>query len=201
MLSAPPPLARTYPGMVNFLVGKVTVVGSVPPGPVLICSNHTSFRDVFIYRAIHQGTRLLVHPLVMSFPFLQRFALKWGFVQVTIPDAVALLRQGEPVAICPTGLVEGLGEDLLPFKTGAVRIALEAGVPLVPLYIRYATYPGPWINRFSITTQNIFLLLLWPFYRSGATVVIGEAYRPSGEDVKALTGELKGRVVALRPLN
>ena len=105
--------------------------------------------------------------------------------------------RGEPVAICPTGLVEALGEDLLPYKTGAVRIAAQAGVPLVPMRIRYGNYPGPWVRRFSITTQNILLFLLWPFYRRGATVTFGEPFRVAGLDAKAETAELRRRMLAL----
>lgn len=172
-------------------------MGSVPAGPVLLCANHPSYRDVFLFGLICPRARLLVDPQVLTFPFLRRWAIRWGFVQVAIPTAVDLLRAGEPVAICPTGLVEALGEDLLPYKTGAVRIAAQAGVPLVPLRIRYGNYPGPWVKRFSITTQNMLLFLLWPLYRRGATITLGEPYRPGGVDVKADTAELRRRMLEL----
>jgi len=192
---------RTTPqparGMIRLLIGDVKVVGSVPPGGVLLCSNHPSYRDVFLFAFIHRGARLLVHPLVFTFPFLKRWALRWGFVQVDIPLAVELLQRGEPVAICPTGLVEACGEDLLPYKTGAVRIAAQAGVPLVPMRIRYGNYPGSWVKRFSITTQNVLLFLLWPLYRRGATVTFGAPFRVAGDDVKAETAELRRRMLAL----
>jgi len=183
--------------LIWLLIGDVQVFGSVPAGGVLLCSNHPSYRDVFLFAFVHRGARLLVHPLVFTFPFLKRWALRWGFVQVDIPIAVDLLKRGEPVAICPTGLVEALGEDLLPYKTGAVRIAAQAGVPLVPMRIRYGNYPGPWVKRFSITTQNILLFLLWPFYRRGATVTFGEPFRVAGLDAKAETAELRRRMLAL----
>jgi 1-acyl-sn-glycerol-3-phosphate acyltransferase len=190
----PPQPARW---LIRLLIGDVQVVGSVPAGGVLLCSNHPSYRDVFLFAFVHRGARLLVHPLVFTFPFLKRWAVRWGFVQVDIPIAVELLKRGEPVAICPTGLVEALGEDLLPYKTGAVRIAAQAGVPLVPMRIRYGNYPGPWVKRFSITTQNILLFLLWPFYRRGATVTFGEPFRVAGLDAKADTAELRRRMLAL----
>jgi 1-acyl-sn-glycerol-3-phosphate acyltransferase len=190
----PPQPARW---LIRLLIGDVQVVGSVPAGGVLLCSNHPSYRDVFLFAFVHRGARLLVHPLVFTFPFLKRWAVRWGFVQVDIPIAVELLKRGEPVAICPTGLVEALGEDLLPYKTGAVRIAAQAGVPLVPMRIHYGNYPGPWVKRFSITTQNILLFLLWPFYRRGASVTFGEPFRVAGLDAKADTAELRRRMLAL----
>jgi 1-acyl-sn-glycerol-3-phosphate acyltransferase len=184
-------------GLVRLLVGEVKIVGSLPAGAGLLCSNHPSYRDVFLFGLVCPKARLLVDPQVFTFPFLKRWAIRWGFVQVAIPTAVGLLQAGETVAICPTGLVEALGEDLLPYKTGAVRIAAQAGVPLVPMRIRYGNYPGAWVKRFSITTQNILLFLLWPFYRRGATITLGEPFRPTGVDVRADTAELRRRMLAL----
>lgn len=185
--------------LVRMLVGEVKVVGTLPEGPVLLCGNHVSYRDVFLFGMIRPTARLLVHPLVFTFPFLKKHALRWGFVQVSIDDAVTLLKRGETVAICPTGLVEALGEAELPFKTGAVRIAQQAGVPMVPVYFHYGNYPGRWVTPFSITVQNMLLFCLWPCYRRGVTVVIGSPMDPAG-DVKTRTQELKAAVEALRPL-
>jgi len=193
--SASPQPATTLVGM---LVGGVKVVGSLPEGSVLLCGNHVSYRDVFLFGMVRSSSRLLVHPLVFSFPFLKKYALRWGFVQVSIDDAVALLRQGETVAICPTGLVEALGEAALPFKTGAVRIAQQAGVPMVPVYFHYGSYPGRWVTPFSITVQNMILFCLWPFYRRGVTIHIGAPMDPAG-DVKARTKDLQAAVAALKP--
>ena len=184
--------------VIRMLVGHVKIVGSLPDGPVLLCGNHNSFRDVFLFGMVRSSARLLVHPLVFTFPFLKKYALRWGFVQVSIDDAVALLKQGQTVAICPTGLVEALGDAELPFKTGAVRIAQQAGVPMVPVYFHYGNYPGRWVTPFSITVQNMILFCLWPFYRRGVTIFIGAPIDPSGE-VREKTRELKAAVVGLKP--
>ena len=189
---------RPATSLVRMLVGEVKLVGSLPDGAVLLCGNHVSYRDVFLFGMVRSSARLLVHPLVFTFPFLKKYALRWGFVQVSIDDAVALLKQGQTVAICPTGLVEALGEAELPFKTGAVRIAQQAGVPMVPVYFHYGNYPGRWVTPFSITIQNIFLFCLWPFYRHGVTIIVGAPMVPAG-DVRERTRELKAAVDALKP--
>lgn len=54
--------------LVRMLVGEVNVVGTLPSGPVLLCGNHVSYRDVFLFGMIRASARLLVHPLVFSFP-------------------------------------------------------------------------------------------------------------------------------------
>ncbi len=191
-------LPRCIPRPARFLawlvIGKVKVVGQVPASGVLLCANHASYRDVFLFGLINPAVRLLVHPLV--FTFFKRWATQKGFVEISIDSAVALLRRGEPVAICPTGLVEATGLAELPFKTGAVRIAQQAGAPVVPVFFRYGNYPGPWVNRFSITVQNFLLFGLWPFYRRGATIYIGAAYEAKDE-VRVETTALKAKVCAL----
>ncbi len=198
MPAAPSASPRPAISLVRMLVGDVKVVGSLPSGPVLLCGNHVSYRDVFLFGMVRSSARLLVHPLVFSFPFLKKHALRWGFVQVSIDEAVALLKKGQTVAICPTGLVEALGEAELPFKTGAVRIAQQAGVPMVPVYFHYGNYPGRWVTPFPITVQNMILFCLWPCYRRGVTIVIGAPFDPAG-DVKARTEDLKAGVLRLRP--
>jgi 1-acyl-sn-glycerol-3-phosphate acyltransferase len=193
-------LPRCIPQPARFLawlvVGQVKVVGQIPAGGVLLCSNHVSYRDVFLFGLINPGARLLVHPLV--FTFFRSWATKKGFVEVSIDSAVALLRRGDPVAICPTGLVEATGQAQLPFKTGAVRIAQQAGVPVVPVFFHYGNYPGRWVERFSITVQNFLLFGLWPCYRRGVTIFIGAPVQVDG-DIKERTKELKAKVEALKP--
>ena len=184
----------------RMLVGESKVVGTLPEGPVLLCGNHVSYRDVFLFAVVRASSRLLVDPLVFSFPFLKKYALRWGFVQVSIDAAVALLKQGQTVAICPSGNVEALGDAELPFKTGAVRIAQQAGVPMVPVYFHYGSYPGRWVTPFSITVQNILLFCLWPFYRQGVTIIVGAPMDPAG-DVKERTKALKAAVEGLKPGN
>ena len=191
-------LPRPATSLVRMLVGKVKVIGSLPEGTVLLCGNHVSYRDVFLFAVVRPSARLLVHPLVFTFPFLKKWALRWGFVQVSIEDAVALLKHGQTVAICPSGNVEALGEAALPFKTGAVRIAQQAGVPMIPMYFHYGSYAGRWVTPFSITVQNMILFCLWPFYRRGVTIIVGAPMDPAG-DVKERTRDLQAAVAALKP--
>ena len=70
---------------------------------------------------------------------------------------------------------------------------------MVPVYFHYGNYPARWVTPFSITVQNMILFCLWPFYRRGVTIIIGEPMDPAGE-VKVKTQELKSAVLALRTL-
>ncbi len=93
------------------------------------------------------------------------------------------------------------------FKKGAVRIARTAKEELgeetylLPMYFRYGKYPGSWIRKIPPPAEYFLLLLLFPFYRRGARVVIGEPIASSDlpEDDAAATEFLKQAVIALDP--
>ena len=82
-------------------------------------------------------------------------------------SAVEYLKNGEIIGIYPEGTRER-GRGLLPFKTGAVRMALEAGVPIIP----FAT-----VGRYK------------PF-KKGIIVRFGKPYKPK-KDIQKSTDELR----------
>ena len=117
---------------VRMLVGEVKVVGTLPEGPVLLCGNHNSYRDVFLFGMIRSSARLLVHPLVFSFPFLKKYALRWGFVQVSIEDAVALLDD----------YLSSLSSRVEPSTTGNWNISLASFMILTATPISFLLNGG-----------------------------------------------------------
>lgn len=128
------------------LLFRVRFVGAehVPAsGPVIITPNHVSFMDPVL---ITIPIRRPLHYMALE-PFFRKPGLgplmRWcrAFpVREDEPDAPAvraalrLLRAGEPLVIFPEG---GRSPDgrLLPFHTGAFRLALSAGAPVVPVTI------------------------------------------------------------------
>lgn len=120
--------------------------------------------------------------------------------------AVRLLVSGQSLVMFPEGwaYMDGV---MGPFKKGAVRIAREAaqilGSPtyLIPVYMRYGRYPGSWIRRFPPPVQYALVLLLFPLYRRGLTVVFGKAICSTdlpADDAEA-TERLREAVIALDP--
>lgn len=91
--------------------------------------------------------------------------------------AVDYLRAGEAVGIFPEATISRAME-LKEFKTGAVRIAADAGVPLVPVIL--------WGTQRMMTKDHP------RDFSRGKTIAIrvGPAMRPSGEDPEAETAEL-----------
>ncbi|BCO33743.1 1-acyl-sn-glycerol-3-phosphate acyltransferase [Mycobacterium heckeshornense] len=114
-------------------------------GGAVIAINHTSYVDwLFAGLAVHQRGRRI------------RYLIKAEMQQVKVVDylirhtktipvdrqagaeayavAVQRLREGEVVGLMPEATISRSFE-LKEFKTGAARMALEAGVPIVPLIV------------------------------------------------------------------
>ncbi len=100
-------------------------------------------------------------------------------------EAVAALRRGEIVGVFPEATISE-SYELKEFKTGAVRMAAEADVPLLPVVV--------WGSQRVLTKGRR------PDLRRGRPVriVVGEPFRPpAGADALDVTRELKARMSTL----
>src|SRR5918997_1365811 len=98
--------------------------------------------------------------------------------------AVSYLRAGECVGIFPEATISRAME-LKEFKTGAVRIAAEAGVPLVPVVL--------WGTQRMMTKDHPR-----DFSRGKSiSITVGEPLHPTGADPVAETAELRAAMAAL----
>ncbi|MFM6850966.1 MAG: lysophospholipid acyltransferase family protein [Terrabacter sp.] len=172
---------------------QMTGTDNVPrEGGVLLAYNHIGYVD-FIYGgfAANPSGRLVrfmakrelfdhrwVGPLMRS---LHHIEVDRGEGVASFHTAVDYLRQGEAVGIFPEATISRAME-LKEFKTGAVRIAAEAGVPLVPVIL--------WGTQRMMTKDHP------RDFSRGKTIAIrvGEAMHPPGEDPVAETAELHARM-------
>ena len=172
---------------------QMTGTENVPrDGGVLLAYNHIGYVD-FIYGgfAANPSGRLVrfmakrelfdhtwVGPLMRS---LHHIEVDRGEGVASFHTAVDYLRQGEAVGIFPEATISRAME-LKEFKTGAVRIAAEAGVPLVPVIL--------WGTQRMMTKDHP------RDFSRGKTIAIkvGEAMHPTGEDPVAETAELRARM-------
>lgn len=113
-------------------------------GGVLYVSNHKSFWDYICYFFVVYLHRL--RPVVSDLiyhrnPVLTFFLKMCGAIPVGkseldlsfIDTCVSLLRQGKKIVIFPEAHFTQ-GDKILPFAPSFAKIALEADVPIVPLY-------------------------------------------------------------------
>ena len=115
--------------------------------PQVLVSNHVSFYDVFALAAIVPVPYAFVAKKELErIPF---FGMAWkaaGHISVDRTDrarAIQSLRRAaesirearSTVIIFPEG-TRSLSGEMLPFKKGAFMLAIEAGVPVVPVVVR-----------------------------------------------------------------
>ncbi len=133
----------------RFAGTKATVHGleHVPlDGGAMLAINHTGYLDFMLagigpYLRGERLVRFMAKKEVFGIPVLRWLLRNMGHVPVdrsagagAIDAAVAALREGAIVGIFPEGTISRSFE-IADFKTGAVRIARQAGVPLVPCVI------------------------------------------------------------------
>jgi 1-acyl-sn-glycerol-3-phosphate acyltransferase len=113
-----------------------------PRRPYVVVSNHESFVDILLISHLPWEMKWLTKAELFRVPFLgwmQRLAgdipVRRGFGASAI-EAIARCRAAlanrVSVMIFPEG-TRSPTADLLPFKDGAFRLAIDAGVPILPL--------------------------------------------------------------------
>lgn len=164
-------------------------------GGALLAINHLSYVDYVMagLPGVERGrlTRFMAKKEVFSHPVggpvmrsFHHISIDRAAGEEGMRVAVEKLREGEVVGIFPEATISRsfLIKDL---KTGAVRIAAEAGVPLVPVVL--------------FGTQRILTKGQKRDFSRGKTVGIevGEPMHPTGADPVAETAELKSRMEAM----
>lgn len=115
-----------------------------PRRPYVVVSNHESIADIFLISHLPWEMKWLSKDEIFRLPIMGWMMRLAGDVCVRRGDpesrAAALeelrdrLRKKVSVMIFPEGTRSGPGE-LLPFHDGAFRLAVEAGVPVLPMAV------------------------------------------------------------------
>lgn len=133
-----------------------------PKGPYLIVSNHTSYFDIFVMYSILPKHRFVFmgKSEILSYPLVKTF-----FKKLNIPvyrnnrtkaaqsfmQAKNAANNGWSIVIFPEG---GIPDDdipsMVPFKSGAFKLAQRCHLPIVPLtfldHYHMFSDPGNWLG-------------------------------------------------------
>ncbi len=166
-------------------------------GGAVLAANHTSFWDFFTvgkgpYHGLGRPVRILAKQPLFHTPvfgwLMQRaehIPVHRGSGAEALRSAVEALRAGELVLVLPEQTISR-SFDLLPFKTGAARMAGLAGVPLVPA-VSWGSHRFHTVGR----TPR------WS-WRLPVAVRYGEPLHPRPEDDPLeVTASLRDRVATL----
>jgi 1-acyl-sn-glycerol-3-phosphate acyltransferase len=112
-------------------------------GPLIIAPNHSSYLDpIWASLPLPRRLRYMTWDRVVAVPLLGRLARAFGAFPVKLEtgDRAALrlalehLRSGGALMIFPEGGRSRTGE-VMPFKPGVIRLALDAQAPILPVTI------------------------------------------------------------------
>lgn len=164
-------------------------------GGVLLACNHVGYLD-FIYGGLAANpsgrlVRFMAKKEIFDHPVggpvmrsMHHIAVDRGEGLASYRSAVDYLRAGEVVGIFPEATISRSFE-VKDIKTGAVRIAAEAGVPVLPVAL--------WGTQRLLTKDHP------KDFSRGKTIAIrvGEPLHPTGADPVAETAELHAAMSAL----
>lgn len=164
-------------------------------GPALLAVNHVSYLDFVFGGFAAQPSKRLVRFMAKREIFDSRFGgpvmrslhhieVDRGEGLASYQEGLRYLAMGEVVGIFPEATISR-SMEIKELKTGAVRLAAEAGVPLVPVVL--------WGTQRMMTKDHP------KDFSRGKTIAIsvGEPLHPDGSDPVAETAELRSAMSSL----
>ncbi|MET0284908.1 MAG: lysophospholipid acyltransferase family protein [Polyangiales bacterium] len=133
---------------------RPSVRGVLPTQPSLLVANHMSYFDPVVLSSLLPLTAVAKNE-VGSWPLIgeqcKRYGVLWYERENALSGARVLrqamraLEQGVSVLVFPEGTTTQ-GDTVLPFKRGSFGAALHAGVPIVPVALRYEHPSAAWVG-------------------------------------------------------
>ena len=166
--------------------------------PYVVVANHESYADVFLISCFPWEMKWLSKDTMFNIPCMGWMMQMAGDIKLvrgnrdSAADAIMQcrdrLKKRVSVMIFPEG-TRSRSWDMLPFKDGAFRLAIEAGVPILPIAVagtRFAMAKG----TFRFLPARAIAQLLEPIATTGMTLA----------DVGALKQLTRERIEAARRL-
>jgi 1-acyl-sn-glycerol-3-phosphate acyltransferase len=137
-------------------------------GGIVVASNHTTYFDpAWISLKLKWPLRYMAWDAVFEWrfigPMIRHFGafpvkLRSGPAKSTIVEALRSLRDGAALVIFPEGEREFADGKLHDFKSGAVHIALNAGVHILPVSIRGGNRIWPQGQKFPKFFRHVEII-------------------------------------------
>ena len=167
-----------------------------PRRPFVVVSNHESFSDILLLSHLPWEMKWLSKAEILRIPVLGWCMRLAGDIPIwrgkmesargAMSQALGVLRGKVSVMIFPEG-TRSPTDALLPFKDGAFRLAIEAGVPVLPLVV--------------VGTRNALAKHDWRMNPADATVTVLEPIETTGltlDDVATLKERVRNVILQAR---
>lgn len=189
---------------------------NLPSGPVLFAANHPSTNDpIYIHLISRQLMSVMITSKVFSIPVLGAYMRKMRQIEVVsgrgeqvLGEARDALASGRSVVIFPEGAISP-ENGFAPVRSGVARLALQSGVPVVPVGIHLKVENCRRVPTVLDGELDVITWYLWGPY----AVTIGQPLNFRGnandrslvraiaetimEHIRALTSESKQRMMHL----
>ena len=178
---------------------KCNPVGAYPPptGAKIIAANHPNTTDSFhLVPVLPETPHFLMRSKFFSNPIIGWLLNQAGQIQVadngrkSFQQACKLLKIGQTIVIYPEGRLNP-GYEKMKVKSGAIRMALESGAPIIPL--------GIYVPQENLKDLQPFHLSKGCWQISGTCHLrFGIPWYPnSHEKISILSRQLMNRIYAL----
>ncbi len=173
---------------------RIEPLPALPDGPVVFSSNHESALDVWaLLAALPRSFRFVAKQELFRLPVLGWYLRVGGHIPVdrhhhlraveSLHRACATVRRGTSLVVFPEGTRSRDGL-VHPFKKGPFVLAMETGIPVIPIAISGSGRVTP-AKRISVEPGSI-------------RVAVGDAIHPRSFGSKdALLVEVRRRMIAL----
>ena len=167
-----------------------------PRRPYVVVSNHESYADIFLISHLPWEMKWLSKDAIFRVPFMGWMMRMAGDVEVVRNDPTSRLRAIDgmrdrmhkrvSVMIFPEG-TRSPTDEMLPFRDGAFRLAIEEGAPVLPLVVA-GTRDAMAKHSFTFNRARAEVRVLPPVETTGMTP----------DDAPALRERVRGIIATAR---
>ncbi len=178
----------------------------LPAGAKLLSSNHpTTIDPVIMTTLVPEQVSVLINEILFKVPVLGKSLAASGHIPVlngngrqALEDGIRCLKDGRTVGIFPEGDISPREGGLARFHTGAARLVLSTGVPVIPVGIALAK---DHIKRINTIVDGKVEVGTWYFHGPYAITVGNPMFFKGDPDdrayVREITAKIAGRITEL----
>jgi 1-acyl-sn-glycerol-3-phosphate acyltransferase len=185
----------------SFPFWRIRIEGKWPQGKqaYVVVANHQSIVDIFLISNLPREMKWIAKRVLFKIPWIGWCFWLVGDIALERGDAASAaevmakarryLETGMHVMIFPEGTRSRDGK-MLPFKAGAFKLAVDAGVPILPLAVSGSAQGmpkgSPWVRP-----TNLVLRILEPISTDAARAAEGRA---QVKEIAALRDAVRDRI-------
>lgn len=189
---------------------RIKVAGELPNRVVMLVANHISWVDAWAINSIHP-VRFVAKSEVRSYPIVGWLSKQCGVVFIkrerrrdtarVSNEGANVLKKGDCLCVFPEGTTTD-GTYILPFKSSLLQAAVDTGVDIVPVALRYLSPNGSantdvaFIGEMNLW-QSLLIILSQTEIRAEITFL--ETIPTPGQDRQSLAKSAHSQIV--RQLN